>query len=245
MARIALHYIPTNSILHRWDARCKLLGLIIITSTLLNSRTPLLILNSILLLSTFFLTRLPLRKVLKDFKSFTLLISLIFIFQILFSSGQRTGCLPVSKERLLIGIYTSWRLFILIGFAVIFTAITRPKELMNALIWFLKPIPFLPERRIGLMISLTMKFFSRILDQAEEVGLANKARFGELRKNPFKKIKFLTLPLLRRAILDTEEVTFSLASRGYNEDHPIELEKLNLLHLIPIFILIGLVLFFY
>lgn len=245
VARLALHYIPTNSILHRWDSRCKLLGLIIITTTLINSKTPLLILNSILLLSIFFLARLPLVKILKDLTSFMILIFLIFIFQILFSPGQRIGWLPISKEGLLAGVFTAWRLFILIGFAIIFTSITRPKELRDAIIWFLKPFPFLPERRIGLMISLSMRFFSRILDRAEEVRLANKARFGELSKNPFKKLKSLALPILRQSILDVEEVTFSLASRGYNEDHPVEIQKLNLIHFLPIFILVSLIIILY
>ncbi len=245
MARLALHYIPTNSILHRWDPRCKLIGLIIITASLLNSRISLLILNSFLLSFTFLLARLSLKKVLKDLRSFMILISLIFLFQILLSPGQRIGFLPISKEGLIIGISVAWRLFILIGFAVTFTSITRPKELRDAIIWFLKPFPFIPGRRIGLMISLAMKFLSRILDQAEEVRLANRARFGEFCKNPFKKIKFLTLPIFRRSILDAEEVTFSLATRGYNEDHPLEVNRLNLIHLTPIFILLGLIILFY
>ena len=47
--RIVLHYFPGNSLLHRWDARSKLLGLLMMTPTLLQSSTPWLILDSSIL----------------------------------------------------------------------------------------------------------------------------------------------------------------------------------------------------
>ena len=127
---------------------------------------------------------------------------------------------------------------LMIGYALLFTAVTRPRDLCEALVWILKPIPFLPERRIGLMVSLTLRFFSRISDQVEEVRAAHLARLGDRNHNPFRKAKFLALPILRRSILDVEEVTFALVARGYQENRnlPSRLSKIPLPHLIPIII---------
>lgn len=245
MARLALHYIPIESFLHRWDTRCKLLGLVLITATLLYAEIDLLVFNSILLISLFYFIKIPIRKIFRDISSYIILLSLFFIFQIFFTSGERVMVwLPISKEGLTQGILTFWRLFLLISYSILFTATTRPRELRDAIIWFLKPIPSLPAKRIALATSLAMKFFSRILDQSDEVKNAYIARFGELNKNPFRKIKFLTLPILRRSILDVEELTYSLFSRGYGEDLPINLPKLPFIHLIPIFILFCLFIFF-
>ena len=33
--RLALHYFPGHSLLHRWDGRCKFLALLMMTATLL------------------------------------------------------------------------------------------------------------------------------------------------------------------------------------------------------------------
>jgi energy-coupling factor transporter transmembrane protein EcfT len=77
------------------------------------------------------------------------------------------------------------------------------------------------------------------LDQAEEVRLANKARLGDQNKNPFRRAKFLALPILRRSILQAEDVTLALAARGYREDLPIHLPKLPISHLIPLVFLVG------
>jgi energy-coupling factor transporter transmembrane protein EcfT len=89
------------------------------------------------------------------------------------------------------------------------------------------------------MVSLTLRFFSIILDQAEEVRLAHKARLGDQNRNPFRKAKFLALPLLRRSFCRAEDVTLAIAARGYRDDLPLQLPKLPLLHLVPLLFLLG------
>ena len=176
---------------------------------------------------------------LRDFRTWAIFLFILFLFQIFFTSGPplpRFPWLPISEDGLFLGIFTFWRLSLILSYAVLFTAVTRPRELRDTLIWFLKPIPFLPERRIGLMVSLTLRFFSLILDQAEEVHLANKARLGDQNKNPFRRAKFLGLPLLRRSFSQVEDITLALAARGFRDDIPLRLPKLELSNIIPLLI---------
>jgi biotin transport system permease protein len=242
MARIAFHYFPGNSFLHRWDARCKVLGLLIITLSFLQFRASLFILNSIMLIGLFILSRFPLKQFLREFRFWAIFLFILFFFQILFTQGIRLSLLPwlpISKEGLVLGGITVWRLGLILCYATLFTAVTRPKELQEAITWFIKPVPFLSERRIGLMVSLTIRFFSIILDEAEEVRLAHNARMGDREKNPFRRAKSLGLPLLRRSFSRAEEVTLALAARGYRDDLPLHLSKLPLSHLIPLLVLLG------
>ena len=237
--RIIFHYFPGSSLLHRWDARCKSLGLIIVTATLLQSKLSWLTLHSGILLGLLILSRLPLRQFLHDLRTWVIFLFILFLFQIFFTSGPPLPFfpwLPISEDGLYLGISTFWRLGLILSYAVLFTAVTRPRELRDALIWFLKPIPLLPERRIGLMVSLTLRFFSLILDQAEEVRLANKARLGDRSKNPFRRAKSLGLPLLRRSFSQVEEMTLALAARGFRDDIPLQLPKLELSHILPLLI---------
>jgi len=242
MARIALHYFPGNSVLHRWDARCRFLGLLMITATLLQSKITWLTFDSVLLIGLLILSRLPLRQFFQDFWNWMIFLIALFLFQAFFTPGFRISLLPwlpVSQDGLRLGAFTCWRLSLILGYAVLFTAITRPREIEDVLIWLLKPVPFLSARRIGLMVSLTIHFFAIILDQAEEVRLAHNARLGDRNKNPFRRAKFLALPLLRRSFSRAEDVTLALAARGFRDDLPLRLPKLPLAHLIPIFILLG------
>ena len=242
MARIALHYFPGNSPLHRWDARCKFFGLLMITATLLQSKVTWLTFDTILLIGVLIISRLPLRQFLRDFWIWVIFLLALFLFQAFFTPGPRLSFfsrLPVSQDGVRLGSLTCWRLALILGYAVLFTAITRPREVQDTLIWLLKPFPFLHGRRIGLMVSLTIRFFSIILDQAEEVHLAHKARLGDLKKNPVRKAKSLALPLLRRSFSRAEDVTLALAARGFRDDLPLQIPKLPFSHLIPLFFLFG------
>jgi energy-coupling factor transporter transmembrane protein EcfT len=212
------------------------------TTTLLQSKISWLILDSSILLGLLILSRFPLRLFLRDLRTWVILLFILFIFEVLFSEGPRLPALPwlpVGKSGLLLGCLTCWRLGLILSYAMVFTAVTRPQELRDALIWFLKPVPFLPERRIGLMVSLTLRFFSIILDQAEEVRLAQKARQGDRIKNPFRRTKYLILPLLRRSLIRAEDITYALAARGYRDDIPLRLPRWELSHVIPLIMLLG------
>jgi biotin transport system permease protein len=238
--RVVLHYIPGHSLLHRWDARCKLLALFLITLTLLSTSASWLVANSTLLLGLILLSRLPLKRCVSDLKAWGVFLFVIFVFQALFTPGDPlfvSSSLPVTREGVYFGSFACWRFSLMLGYGVLFTAITRPKEVQDALAWFLRPVPLIPARRIGFMVSLALRFFSVILDQAEEIRLAHKARFGDRRRNPFRRARSLALPLLRRSLSRSEEVTLALAARGYRDDIPVRVTRMPLSHLIPVLIL--------
>jgi energy-coupling factor transporter transmembrane protein EcfT len=208
-----------------------------VTATLLPTKTAWLYLDSGLLAGILAFSRLPLKPFLRDSRTWALFLFALFLLHAFFTPGSRWSAapwVPVTGEGLQLGGITCWRLALLLGYAVLFTAVTRPRDLQGALVWLLKPVPFLPERRVGLMVSLTLRFFSTILDQAEEVRLAYKTRLGNRHRNPLRKAKFLVLPVLRRSLFRAEDVTLALAARTYRDDVPLVLPRMNRLHLIPL-----------
>jgi len=241
--RIAFHYVPGNSLLHRWDARCKFLGLLMITATLIRIRIEWLLFDLALFLALLILSRLPFRSFFRNLLGWGVLLSVLFLFQAIFTPGTRLTrfpWIPISREGLCLGGLMSFRLALLLCYAILFTAMTRPRELQDALVWFLKPIPFIPGRRVGLMVSLVLRFFSLILDQADEVRLAHKARLGDRQRNPVRKAKFLALPILRRSLSRAEDVTLALVARGYRDDTPVRLPRLPLIQILPVLCLLFL-----
>jgi len=213
-----------------------------ITASLFQARILWFVFDSCILIGLLILSRLPVRQFLRDLRTWMIFLFLLFLFQAFFTPGSRLSSipwLPLSEDGLHLGGLTCWRLGLILSYGVIFSAVTRPRELRDTMIWFLKPIPFLPERRIGLMVSLTLRFFSLILDQFEEVHLAYRARLGDRNRNPVRKAKFLSLPLLSRAFSQAEEITLALAARGYREDIPLHLPKMRPFDSIPLLILCG------
>jgi biotin transport system permease protein len=220
-------------------------GLLLITGTLLHAGITWLMTDSLILIGLLFLSRFPLRQLLRDIRAWSIFLFLLFLIQAFWTPGPRLSTLPwlpATLTGLHLGAVTGWRLGLILGYVTLFTSVTRPRELQDSIIWLLKPIPFLVERRIGIMVSLTLRFFSVVLDLAEEIRLANRARLGDRVKNPLRKAKFLVLPLFRRSFGRVEDVTLALAARGFHENVPVKLPSLKISHLLPLFVFVGLLL---
>ena len=203
--------------------------------------------DSLILIGLLFSSRFPLRQLLRDIRAWSIFLLLLFLIQVFLTPGPRLPTLPwlpATLTGLHLGAVTGWRLGLILGYVTLFTSVTRPRELQDSIIWLLKPIPFLVERRIGIMVSLTLRFFSVVLDLAEEIRLANRARLGDRVKNPLRIAKLLVLPLFRRSFGRVEDVTLALAARGFHENVPVKLPSLKISHLLPLFVFVGLLLAF-
>jgi energy-coupling factor transporter transmembrane protein EcfT len=231
--QLAFHYFPGRSLFHRWDARCKLPGLFILTLSLVNMGWESLGLFSVILAGAVYKAGIPFRAMLKEARSWGFFLLIIFLVQALFTPGNDTsaaGNLSFSLESLHAGGITVWRLALILAFAALFTSVTKPGDLQNAILWFLRPFPFLPARKIALMVTLTLRFLPLILDQAEEIRTATRARLGNASRNPLRRAKLLVLPLVRRSLLRADDIALALAARGYSEDLPLNRKPLPISH---------------
>ena len=149
------------------------------------------------------------------------------------------AAIPVTVQSLQLASLSCWRLALLLGYATLFTLVTSPRELEEALAQILRPFPFLPARRIGMMVSLTLRFLPLLLLQAREVRLAFRARLGEKRKNPVHRLQLFAVPILRKSLVRADELSYALAARGYRDDRPVEAEPVPVLHLAVAMVWIG------
>lgn len=232
-ARLTFHYFPGDTCLHRWDARCKLLGMAILAVGILHMGEGALATFSIVWAAALRFSRIPAKALLQDLRVWGIFLGLIFLVQAFSSptdwTAVRSG-LPAAARTLKPAVLACWRLGLILCYSVLFTFVTRPREVQDAVVWYLKPFPFLPAQRLALMISLTIRFLPLILDQAEEVRAAERSRLGELRKNPFLRVKYFILPVFRRSLIRADELAVSLAARGYREDLPVDLPRIPRYH---------------
>lgn len=242
--RLVFHYQPGDTLLHQWDVRCKLPGLLALSVTLLNMDFPALALLSLVLVSAFEVSRLPMARLAGELKAWGYMLLMIFLLQSMGVQAQEPGAaspegFALSREGILMGARTCWRLALMLGFAILFTCTTRSRELQNAVLWLLSPFPFLPARRIALMMALTLRFFSLLLDELEDVRQAVRARLGDSRRNPLVRVRSAVFPLLRRSLLRADDMALALAARGYREDiPPPALPKVDRGHLLALLVLV-------
>lgn len=213
------HYIHKDSVLHQLDARIKMVCLLFFSMTVsvASSKEDFLVLTVVFVGSLLF-SKIPIGTVLKELKYFALLIILVFAVHAYTIPGTPIdGLSGATREGIISGATFGWRLLLIIVLCVILTGTTTLSMVRNAVEWFLRPIPFIPESRVATMINLVFVLIPLIFDQAADMASAQKARFVEGRKNPIKRIRFLVYPLLTRTFLRADELVLAMEARCYSE----------------------------
>lgn len=214
-------YLPGDSILHRTDARFKIILMILLSLASLNASLPGLGLLTVLLLGVCLYARIPLISGFKELRVFLILLCLVFAARVYSTGGPSVlnfKYLSVSMEGLYNGALVCWRLafVVVLGFAFIST--TPPYEIKVAVQWLLKPVPFIPEKKVAIMMGLILRFVPVIFDQARDTAEAQKARGVENRKNPLYRLTKFGFPLMRRTFERADELVVAMEARAFTEN---------------------------
>ena len=217
----ALGFTSGTSRLHDWDPRFKIAALVLVSLASLKSGLMALTATCLLLFIMALRSGIPIRALLEDLKPAVFLLFLIFIARALSTPGESFflfGPWSITKEGLLAGAAICLRLLLVLLAGVVVMASTRLSEIKAAVEWFLKPVPGIPEKRVGTMLSLIVRFLPHVLDQARETGEAQRARGIENRKNPVYRLKQFAIPVLRRTFLTADQLTLAMEARCYSDD---------------------------
>lgn len=218
---IPFAYRPGTSLLHRMDVRYKFFAVCLVSISLLSARLPAVILYFSLLFFFFRTASLGMVEMLKSLRYFILLLFFVFAARALSVTGDVLFSfqgLSITEQGLNEGGLVAFKFFLVMMTGLLFSSTTKPSCVKNAVQWFLRPIPFVPEKRVAVMVSLSLGFMPIILKQARQISDAQKARCGDLRKNPVKKIIRLGLPLMRKAFASADHLVLAMESRCYTDD---------------------------
>jgi energy-coupling factor transporter transmembrane protein EcfT len=214
-------YMAGNSSLHRTDARFKISCIILLSLVILNIHFGGLGILTAMLLGAILHARLPLLSGFKELRYFSILLLLIFVARVLSSGGPpvfSSQYFSVSTRGLFDGILVCWRLALIVVLGFIFVSTTPPSAVKAAVQWFLKPVPYVPEKKIAVMMGLILRFVPVILNQARETSEAQKARGVENRKNPVYRLTKLGFPLLRRTFERADDLVVAMEARCFTEN---------------------------
>ena len=222
MAQLTLFtYRPGRSILHTVDVRSKFFIICLISLCLLAARIPGCLVYALILFFFFNQTGLGFWATLKRLEYFLILLLFVFVARALTVNGHILFSfygMSVSDQGVIQGVLVAVKFFLVMVTGLVFACTTRPASLKSAVQWFLKPVPFVPEKRVGVMISLALGFLPVILGQARQISDAQKARCFDLQKNPVKKTIRLVLPLLKKIFLSADSLVLAMESRCYTDD---------------------------
>ncbi len=193
----------------------------LISIGILKALFPALLIISIVLLIVMINVGLKPLDTLNHLKYFLILLVFIFISRALTTPGEPLFMVlgvPVSKHGINDGALVSIRFLIIMLLGMIFSHTTKPSSIKSAAEWFLKPIPFVPEKRASIMIGLSIRFLPLIIEISKQVTDAQKARCSDNQKNPVIKIARLILPILKKTFQTADNLALAMESRCFSED---------------------------
>ena len=176
-------YFPAESVIHRLDARIKIvlaiafMVLAFLVSTLQGYG---MVLG--LLAVTILLSRVPIRFVLKGLKPILFILIFTFVLNLFLTPGQTVWVhwwiFTITKESLLFAVQMSVRLALLVAGTSMLTLTTAPLQLTDGLESLLRPLKAIrfPVHEMAMMMSIALRFIPTLAEEADRIRKAQAAR---------------------------------------------------------------------
>jgi energy-coupling factor transport system permease protein len=259
MREISLgQYYPTSSPIHNLDPRTKLLVTIAYIVMIFFIETFIGFgIVAIFLLSTIFLSKIPLLKIIKSLKVVIFLVIFTVLMTLFFYGGDKSEVLcswwifTFYKQQLIdCGIIACRLLFMILG-PTLLTFTTTPVQLTDAMQSLLKPLALIgiPVHSLAIIMSITLRFIPTLSEETDKIINAQKSRCADFESgNIFKRAKAMIpilIPLLTSSIRRAEELANAMDSRCFKDaKHRTRMKKLKFGWFDPIFFVLFCALFF-
>lgn len=222
-------YYPADSIIHRLDARTKILATIIyIVAIFLAKGVVGYALSALLLIAMIKLCRVPFKMMLGGLKSimaiivFTVVLNMLFIRtgKVIFS----LGIIHLTLDGIKISVKLCIRLIMLVLGSSVLTLVTSPISLTEGIESLLKPFKKIgvPAHEIAMMMSIALRFIPTLVDELDKIKKAQMARGADFDTGGLmakaKSMVPLLVPLFVSAFRRADELAMAMEARCYRGD---------------------------
>lgn len=222
-------FYPGDSLIHRTDARIKIVILIEYLIIALAARSiPAVALSVAFTLFVVLSSRIPFRLLIKSIKPLVFVLVFTAIINLFFTAGSGEPILDwriftIYREGLRNAVLMLVRLISLVlGSSVLLTFTTSPLDLTDAIESLLSPLKKIkvPVHEFAMMMSIALKFIPTLIEETNKIISAQKARCADFDSgNIFRRIKALIpvlIPLFVSAIRRAEELADAMECRCYH-----------------------------
>ncbi len=219
-------FFPGNSFIHRLDARCKLLAVIVYIVALFLCESYFSYgLAMLFLITAIAVSRIRLKALFKGMK--TLLVIMIFtaLINMFYTPGEplvQFWIFTITKEGLRNAFFLVLRIVMLISGTFLLTYTTSPIDLTDGLESLLSPLKKIhfPVHELAMMMSIALRFIPTLIEETDKIISAQKARGADFETgNIFRRAKALIpilVPLFVSAFRRADELATAMECRCYH-----------------------------
>lgn len=220
-------YYPTDSVIHRLDARIKLLAVILYIVTVF------FIVDYVMYAALFLfvilvsiVAKIPLKVLLRTVRTIVFLVLITAVINLFFTKGEVLWAhwkfIKIYKEGVEHAVKLALRLILLMLFPSLLTLTTTPMELTDALESLMSPLKLIkvPVHAIALIMSIALRMIPILMEETNKIMLAQKARGADFDTGgAFKKAKAMIpvlVPLFVGAFRRADELALAMDARCYS-----------------------------
>lgn len=219
-------YYPVDSLIHRLDARTKLLMTLVHIISLFAARDFLAFaLSAAVLIVWIILSKVPFAYIARGIKPILFLIGISIFFNIFWTKGEvlwTLGPISVTREGLIQAAWMVTRLVLLIFGTSLLTYTTSPTELTAGLeqgLHFLRRIK-VPVHEIAMMMTIALRFLPILTQETNKIIMAQQARGADFESgNVIKRAKAMVpilVPLFVSAFRRANDLAMAMEARCYH-----------------------------
>ena len=218
-------YIQGDSWIHRLDPRTKLMSSFYFILIILANNWQTYLLLGLFTLLAIHLSGISIRFFINGVKPMIWLILFTVMFQVLFTYGGETYFkwrpIMITSLGIINGVFIFARLVLIIFMSTILTLTTAPLELTDGIEHLLRPLSKIgfPAHEIALMLSIALRYVPTLMDEAQKIMNAQRARGVEFDQGNFiermKAVVPILVPLFVSAFNRAEEMATAMEARGY------------------------------
>lgn len=252
-------YYNTDSILHRLDARVKLLGTVVFLVSLFLKRDVLVYaLITVVLITMIRVSHVPFSYMVKGLKMVWILLLLTVPMNLFLTRGDvlvSWKMFTITKEGVETAVFTVVRLVYLIIGSSLMTLTTTPNQLTDGLekgLGFLKALK-VPVHEMAMMMSIALRFIPILMEETDKIMKAQMARGADFENgNIWARLKSLIpllIPLFLSAFRRANDLATAMEARCYRGGEgrtkmkPLQYEKRDKLAYLLLFLYLAAVIF--
>ena len=262
MNRVTIgQYYPGNSIVHRLDARVKLIGLFSHIALLLIVDNFIAFgLAAVYVVLLVAVSKVPLRLLLRGLRAVLFVLLFAVSINMFMYPGDNVlaqfWVLSLTTEGILMAARMAMRLVLLVLGASILTLATSPLHLTDGIEALLKPLKLLrlPAHEIAMMMTLALRFIPTLADEMEKIIRAQKARGADFDTGgPIKRARGMLpilVPLFVSAFKRADELATAMEARCYRGDiatrtrlNPIKMTTTDIVAVVVMVLVVAFILF--
>jgi energy-coupling factor transport system permease protein len=219
-------YFPGNSLIHRLDARMKIvLTLLLISSVFVCRSYFALALAAAVSLAVVLISRVNLKVILKGVKPIIVIIIITALLNLFYGSGEplvKFGIFKITMNGIHNSVFMAMRVLLLVIDGLMLTYTTTPTSLTDAIESLLKPLHTLFKldiHSLAMTMTIALRFIPTLIEEVDKIMSAQKSRGADMENgNIIKRVKAIVpvlIPLFVSSFRRANELAYAMECRCY------------------------------